>query len=266
MNSKLERLAGLMNSRFAATFAVLAVATAVVVAGCTQSPTPCQLQQSATGGYIIKLTRGGAAAAGCDIDSATPGIFTDVWVFDQYTDQLIAVKSVQVAHPADSDPNSTVYGKGKFTSVDPDNSNPSICKVASLNRMSNETTKAPADPVLAYTVTNMQFLSGTDFLGTEFAADVHVERGGCAADYTAQALSPPVGCEAGEDCDPFHKPFSSGIQSNYNQGCHIWNIDLPDGGTQPGPDPWGEGAGSYIGTNGICFFNADFPSLGSFTP
>jgi hypothetical protein len=248
MNSKLERLAGNMDTRFL----VVLLAAAVVGAGCTQSPTPCQLQQSATGGYIVKFTRSGNATAGCDVDTGTPAQFSDAWVFDQYTDQLIAVKSVQVAAPVASEPNSTVYGKGKFATVDPDNSNPSICKVASLNRMSNEETKAAADPLLAYTVTNMQFLSGTDFLGTQFSADVHVERGACAADYTAQALSPPVACDAAEDCDPFHKPFSSGIQSNYHQTCIT--------------DPWTTFAAGYYGGDGVCFLIDAFPSLGAFAP
>jgi hypothetical protein len=248
MNAKLERLAGNMDMRFAA----LLVAAAVVGAGCSQSPTPCQLQQSATGGYIVKLTRTSTPTAGCDVDDGTPAIFSDVWVFDQYTDQLIAVKSVQVAAPVDSEPNSTVYGKGKFTTHDPDSSSPSLCKVASLNRMSNETTKAAGDPLLAYTATNMQFLSGTDFLGTEFSADVHVERGACVADYTLQALSPPVACDAAADCDPFKKPFSSGIQSNYNQTCIT--------------DAWTAFAAGYYGGTGVCFLTDAFPSLGSFQP
>jgi hypothetical protein len=248
MNSKLERLAGNMDTRFV----VVLLAAAVVGAGCTQSPTPCQLQQSATGGYIVKLTRSGNATAGCDIDTGTPAQMSDVWVFDQYTDQLIAVKSVQVPHPADSEPNGIEYGKGKFTTADPDNSNPSLCKVASLNRMSNEQSKAPADPLLAYTVTNMQFLSGTDFLGTEFSADVHVERGACVADYTVQALSPPVACDTAADCDPFKKPFSSGIQSNYHQTCIT--------------DPWTAFAADYYGGTGVCFLIDAFPSLGAFQP
>jgi hypothetical protein len=248
MNSKLERLAGNMDTRFA----VLLLAAAVMGAGCTQSPTPCQLQQSATGGYIVKFVRNGNAAAGCDVDTGTPAQFSDVWVFDQYTEQLIAVKSVQVPHPDNSEPNSTVYGKGKFATVNPDSSNPPICKVASLNRMSNEETKGAADPLIAYTVTDMQFLSGTDFLGTEFAATVHVERGTCAADYTAQALSPPVACSANEDCDPFHKPFSSGIQSNYHQTCIT--------------DHWTAFAADYFGGDGVCFLIDAFPSLGAFAP
>jgi hypothetical protein len=246
MTSKLERLAGNMNTRFV----VVLLAAAVVGAGCSQSPTPCQLQQSATGGYVVKLTRNGnASSPACDADDATPAIFSDVWVFDQYTEDLVAVKSVNIPHPTDSEPNSVRYGKGKFTTVLPDNSNPSICTVASLNRMTNELT---GNAMLAYTATNLKFLSGTDFLGTEFEADVHVERGGCAADYTLQGLAPPVGCDVAEDCDPFHKPFSSGIQSNYHQTCIT--------------DTWTAGATDFLGGTGVCFLIDPFPSLGAFVP
>jgi len=263
MNPNLERFAALMNKWviFGSLGALL-----VVVAACSQSPTPCQLQGSATGGYVVKLTRNGPASSpACDVAAATPAQFSDVWVFEQYTDQNIAMKSAQIAHPPTSQPNSPVYAKGKFTSVDPDNSNPSLCKVAT---MSTESNGLAGSALLTYTLANLQFLSGTAFLGTEFAGDTAVQRGGCSANYTVQGLSPTVGCDAAGDglCDPFHQPFSSGIQSNYNQGCHIWNIDLPDGGTQPGPDTWAEGAGAFLGFNGVCFFNAAFPSLGSYTP
>ena len=232
-------------------FVLLAVgALAMLATGCSQSLTPCQLQASATGGYVVKLTRVGAASSpACDADTATPAIFSDVWVFDQYTDRLIVGKSVLIPHPATSVPNSPVYGKGHFTTDLPDNSSPRICKVDTLTTMTNG---EAAPDLLSYAVTNMQFLSGTDFLGTEWKGDVVVNRGGCTANYTAQALAPPVGCEEAADCDPFHQPFSSGIQSNYQQTCVL--------------DTWTAGAAGFLGSSGVCFLTAEFPSLGAFQP
>jgi hypothetical protein len=247
MNTTLERLAAHMDKRFV----LLAVGSlAMVLAGCSQSLTPCQLQQSATGGYVVKLTRVGAASsAACDTATKTPAIFSDVWVFDQYTDRLVVGKSVAIPHPATSIPDSPVYGKGHFTTELPDNSSPRICKVDTLTTQTNGLAGAA---LLSYAVTNMEFLSGTDFLGTEFKADATVQRGGCTGTYTVQALSPTVGCETSADCDPFKKPFSSGIQSNYNQTCIL--------------DAWTADAADFLGTSGVCFLTDAFPSLGAFQP
>jgi hypothetical protein len=247
MNPKIERLAAPMDKRFV----LLAVgALAMVVTGCSQSLTPCQLQQSATGGYVVKLTRvGGATSPACEDAAATPPIFSDVWVFDQYLDFLIVGKSVVIPHPPTSEPNSPVYGKGHFTTELPNDSSPRICTVDSLTTMTNGLSGAA---LLSYAVTDMEFLSGTEFLGTEWKANAVVERGGCTASYTVQALAPPVGCEEAADCDPFAQPLGSGIQSNYQQTCVL--------------DAWTADAAAFLGSSGVCFLTAEFPSLGAFQP
>jgi hypothetical protein len=103
------------------------------------------------------------------------------------------------------------------------------------------------DGTLSYSVSNLVALGSAATQNAEFKADVTVAQGGCTAAYTAQALSPAVGCASDHDCDPFKQPFSSGIFSVFDQGCHT--------------DPWTATVAASFGTPGVCFLNKPFPSL-----
>jgi hypothetical protein len=74
--------------------------------------------------------------------------------------------------------------------------------------------------LLSYSLRDLESLGGAAYQNAEFKANVTYTAGACTAEYTVQALSPAVGCESDEDCDPFKQPFSSGIFSTFDQGCH----------------------------------------------
>jgi hypothetical protein len=227
----------------------------VAMTGCaSQVDAVCQVQGTGTGGYVVKFTRvGSASSAACDVQAKTPAGFSDIWVMEQYgraSDGALSMTSVDpaMAPPADSEPNASIYAKGKFTTIYPDSNQLCFANMTDMTALAaNGGATALQYSKLALTILSTAFYQGTQFKGT-----VTVTRGGCTADYTTQGLSPTVGCDTNADCDPFKKPVSSGIQSNYNQGCvtNTWTTEVQ----------------GFFGTAGACFLKADFPSLGSFTP
>ena len=258
-------------------YGVLGALLLVAATGCSsQVDAVCQVQGTGTGGYVVKLTRvGSASSPACDVFGKTPASFSDIWIMEQYgkaSDGALSATSYQMAPPDDSEPNASIYAKGKFTTIYPDSNQ--LC-FANLTDMTTLAANGGAN-TLQYSAITLTFLSTAFYQGTQFKGTVTVTRAGCTANYTTQGLSPTTGCSANADCDPFKKPVSSGIQSNYNQGCHIaYSLDETDPKNPVkvlnGPDQWAAEAANYPfiddGTNiGVCFLNADFPSLGSFTP
>lgn len=260
-------------------YGVLGALLLVALTGCSSAvDAVCQVQGTATGGYVVRFNRVGAASSpACDVFGSTPASFSDVWIIEQYgkaTDGALAMTSAApaMAPPDDSEPNSSVYSKGKFSAVYPDSNQ--LCTVPTMTDMTALAANGGAT-ALQYSALTMQFLSTAFYTGTQFKGTVTVTRNGCTANYTTQGLSPTVPCSENADCDPFKKPVSSGIQSNYNQGCYIaYSLDETDPDNpvkvRNGPEQWAAEAADYgfidDGTNlGVCFFNAEFPSLGQFT-
>jgi len=201
----------------------------------------CQTMPSAQGGYVLRFTRSGDAIAGCE--TQTPAEMSDVWIFDTLAESQIRAHSVSMPYP-DPPPDTlppNLIGAGKFTTQEADSSD--RCRVESLTTMSDDS----SGTLLSYEVSNMEWLGGATYQGAEFQTDVRVTVGSCTADYTAQALSPPVGCETDHDCDPFKQPFSSGIFSVFDQGCTS--------------APWTAAAAAYLEGTGVCFLRQPFPSL-----
>jgi hypothetical protein len=219
------------------------VAAALAAAGCgTMTQADCQIQSSANGPYLVKLSQAGAiSGAGCTT-TETPDTFADLWLFDPYDNGLIVAYPTSGPLPDPPNANDAVYGKGKFTDGFPDANQE--CKVASLTTM----TIAPG---VTYATTNMVWLSTALYLGTEFKADVTYTTGACSRPYTAQAINPAVQCGTKEDCDPFAQPFASGINSAYDTDCNLesWATTLSG-------DP----------ATGFCFFIGPYPSTGGWKP
>ena len=217
---------------------VLALGTIValvMLTGCaSQAPAPCQIQ-SPLGGvtYTVRLTNAGTATANC------PAVFGDFWFMDVFPGGVIVMRSAAVPLPKPSDPNSTVFGRGKFSSPDPDAND--LCTIPAIERAF----QGPGGTT--YNVTNLDFLSTALYIGTEWKADISYTNGAETCSYTALALWPSVDCDTTADCDPNTQPFPSGISNLYDQGCHT--------------EPWAAALSSKAGE---CFFNKEFPSLGGF--
>ena len=248
MNATLETSQGMKTMKPVSIFSLAILVTALT--GCESAvPAVCQIGTSFTGGYAVRLTRTSTSTPACDVATGTPAVIGDNWIFDPYAgaDGTLIIGYSAHLGPADTgglpdppDPNSALYGKGYFTSLYPDGED--NCTIDTFN-MSNGTD--------SYAVTQMVWLNTAKYLGAEFKGNVHVIRGGCTADYTALAIWPPIACESNDDCDPFAQPVGSGINPDFNQGCSFdpWTADLTG-------DP----------AVGICFFNAEYPSLGGFSP
>ena len=226
-----------------------ALASALVTGGCsTTVGSECQTEAATSGGYVVRFSRSGDAAAGCE--TQTPFEMSDVWVFDTLASSEIRAHSVSMPYP-DPPPDTlppNLVGAGKFTTREADSND--RCWVESLTTMSDDSTGT----LLSYAVTNMEWLGGPAYQGTEFQTDVVVKVGSCTAPYTAQALSPAVGCDTDADCDPFKQPFSSGIASGLDQGCTTAS--------------WTATVTTYLAslpgnsnTAGVCFLRQPFPSL-----
>src|SRR5262249_4639151 len=224
------------------------LAIAVFTTGCPATvQSDCQTLPSAQGSYVLRFTRSGDATAGCE--TQTPAEMSDLWLFDTLADGQIRAHSVRLPYP-DPPPDTlppNLIGAGKFTTREADSND--RCRVESLTTMSDDS----SGTLLSYEVSNMEWLGGATYQGAEFETDVRVTVGSCTADYTAQALSPAVGCETDHDCDPFKQPFSSGIFSVFDQGCTS--------------APWTAAVTDYLSNligdtvTGVCFFRQPFPSL-----
>jgi hypothetical protein len=214
----------------------------LVVTGCGTAVQPeCQMLPSAQGGYVLRFTRTAAATAGCE--TLNPDETSDLWVFDTLANSQVRAHSVAMPYPDPPvDPLPTNFvGAGQFTDREADSN--ALCHVASLTTMSD----GAGATLLSYTVTNMESLGGAAYQNAEFKADLTYTAGACTAAYTVQALSPAVGCESDADCDPFKQPFSSGIFSTFDQGCH--------------KEAWTVPVATFLGASGVCFFNQPYPSL-----
>jgi len=225
-----------------------AVTALVTLTGCpSQAPAPCQIQASANGPYIVKFTNTGTPTASC------PDFFGDGWNFDNFAGGLIAMDSIQVDLPVPSDPNSSVYGHGKFNTADPNSDG--NCVVPQIDKPFDGPNGS------TYDVKNLTFLSTALYIGTEWKADItYTPAGGPACTYTAQAINPPVNCDDNAGCDPNSQPTNSGINNLYDQGCNTtdtWATDL----APITENYWGVTSGA-----GVCFFNNAFPSVGGFHP
>ena len=201
----------------------------------------CQMMPSAQGGYVLRFTLTGAAAPGCDTQN--PAETSDIWIFDTLADSQVRAKSVAMPYEVPAVPTVPpgLIGAGQFTDRDADSN--SLCHITSLTTM----TDGSGASLLSYTLTNLESQGSAALQNAEFKADVAYTAGACSASYTAQALSPAVGCESDADCDPFKQPFSSGIFSPFDQGCH--------------KDAWTAPVAAYLGASGVCFLNKPYPSL-----
>jgi hypothetical protein len=211
---------------------------ALALTGCaSQAPAPCQIQPSGNGPYTIKMTNTGTVSASC------PAVMGDQWFFDNYANGLIAMVSSSSAIPFPPDPTSSIYGRGKFSTSDPDSND--LCTLPTVN-----TFDGPKGST--YSVKNLSFLSTALYIGTQWKGDItYTPAGGSPCTYSAQAINPSTQCASNADCNPTSQPVNSGINYLYDQGCN-----KEDWATAITGDP----------ATGICFFNKPFPSLGGFTP
>jgi len=198
-----------------------------------------QMLPSAQGGYVLRFTRIGSAAPGCD--TATPAETSDIWIFDTLANSEVRVHAALSMAYTGNEPDplpAGLVGAGRFTQRDADGEG--FCNIDSFTAMFDASG-------LTYEVRNLQALGGAATQNAEWKAEVTMTVGACTAEYTVQALSPAVPCESDADCDPFKQPFSSGIFSVFDQGCTTAS--------------WAAPVTTFFESSGVCFLNQAFPSL-----
>jgi hypothetical protein len=216
------------------------ISVLLLVTGCgSMAPPECQMLPSAQGGYVLRFTRTGSAAPGCD--TATPAETSDIWIFDTLANSEVRVHAALSMAYTGNEPDplpAGLIGAGRFTQRDADGEG--FCNIDSFTAMTDGIG-------LTYEVRNLQALGSAATQNAEWKAEVTMTVGTCTAEYTVQALSPAVPCESDADCDPFKQPFSSGIFSVFDQGCKT--------------DPWATAVTTFFDSSGVCFLNQPFPSL-----
>jgi hypothetical protein len=216
------------------------ISVLLLVAGCgSMAPPECQMLPSAQGGYVLRFTRVGAAAPGCE--TATPAEISDIWIFDTLAESEVRAHAALSMPYTPNEPDplpAGLIGAGRFTQREADSAG--HCNIDSLTAMSDGSG-------LSYAMRNLEALGGAATQNAEFKAEVTMTVGACTAEYTVQALSPAVGCESDAECDPFKQPLSSGIFSVFDQGCHM--------------DAWTAPVAAALDHAGVCFFNQPYPSL-----
>jgi hypothetical protein len=221
-----------------------------LLAGCpTAAPAPCLIQRPPLGGYQNKFTLVGTNAA-------CPAIFADNLRWDKYTDGLVVAKSDSMPYTntvpdqgGDPDPAHSPTGRGTMPDEPTSSSGLDICTVPTLTHMQSDTSFLGA---LQYDFTEINFLDGARYQGSEYEAKVHVVMDACEADYTSQALTPSVFCGVDDDCNPLAEPdkgraVGSGLNPDFAIACikDDWVITYVTG------DP----------STGLCFFTKPFPGL-----
>ena len=93
----------------------------LVLTGCGSVVQPeCQMMPSAQGGYVLRFTRTGAAAAGCA--TLNPDETSDVWIFDTLASSQLRAHSVAMPYPVPPvDPlPANFIGTGQFVTREAD--------------------------------------------------------------------------------------------------------------------------------------------------
>jgi len=259
MNIQLKRLETPMTQKIFG--AAIGLSTLLVTACGSAGLAPCQVLPSVQGGYVVKFTLNGTAAPGCA--ATNPTEFSDWWALNNDYDKppqgshggvLIDYRSATMPYPdPPPGPPGGLYGYGRWDAEFTDDN--ASCTIPTIDPITGAT--ASLDGATTHTVTfaptAFTALSGSAYQGAEFEATVGVTVGACTGSYKAQALSPAVGCSTNKDCDPFGQPISSGIFNPFDQACYL-----------AATHPWVAGIAAALGSDGVCFLNQPYPSIGGY--
>jgi len=235
------------------TFSTLALAGSLAMAGCVPdaAPAPCLIQR---GYYAVQFTLEGTPSAGCA--TVLPPIYGDSWRMDAYQpNNQIVIHPLSMPYPdvgGDPDPNHPYFGYGNLP-LEPDSSD--LCTMPTMSEARSDTDPlglGAGQETYTLSASKVDFLSGANYQGTEFQAEVAISFGACAGTYHAQAITPRVFCATDDDCSPDADPAAgratgSGLNAAYAVSCTKadWVTNFLTG------DP----------TVGVCFFTRPFPGL-----
>jgi hypothetical protein len=250
--------------------AVAGVVLALGLSGCANDiQTACIVQRTGGGvSYLVRLDATAPATGACTTGSL-PDLRNDRYRMDKIgADQTTFQMRADSIHPVDdSDPTAP------FAVPDPLDPDPAhklfaetgipahpdadqICAIQDVPEIRQDfllTSEVTAGTPNARSIklSNLKFLDGAEYQGTEFVADGVYTIGDCTRPYTVRGLSITQTCASVADCDPTPDPATGrfgGINSNYSIEC------------QSGAGSFGELVTGDPAT-GVCFFDKPFPGL-----
>ena len=98
------------------------------------APAECQMLPSAQGGYVLRFTRVGAAAPGCE--TATPAETSDIWIFDTLAESESGAHAALSMPYTGNEPDplpAGLIGAGRFTQREVDSAG--HCNIDSFTAM-----------------------------------------------------------------------------------------------------------------------------------
>ncbi|HMK74218.1 MAG TPA: hypothetical protein VK454_12815 [Myxococcaceae bacterium] len=203
------------------------VATALLVAGCAPDiPQPCLVGRADSSAYVATLSLKSGQDIAPECAAATPPQRVELYGVEKYSPPGQA--STVAMLPLDLDQNPVFPGdtpplsEGAFSA---ENANAEgLCTVPSLSLEQGDVPDGSGGSrVVSYQFSDLRFLAGPAYQGTQFSASLHYADGACGADYDVLAVWPAVGCATSDDCNPAQDIsqgiFGSGINSAYPVVC-----------------------------------------------
>lgn len=187
----------------------------------------CFIQRPGLGGYAIVFTQTGAATGTCGPTSGTdlPDRLGDIYTIDKFrADQsqlgirpgsLLNVVGKTIQLPTDAS-----LALGDFQSSTPDANH--TCLVPTLNAVTGEGGSSAGH---AIQLSNVRFLTGSAYQGSQVELDATYTVNGCSRSYHGIGITPVVGCDPSDTnaCsatgDPAAAIAASGINPSYPVAC-----------------------------------------------
>src|SRR4029453_5461384 len=193
----------------------------------------CYIQRPALGGYGFVFTATGAATGTCPDPSVLPDTLGDIYTMDKFRQDQSQVGvrpgSLLDVGPVDPDDGTftilpgqpaSALALGDFAALTPDSNH--LCTVPTLTTP----TGAGSAAGRAIALTNLVFLTGSLYQGSQAEVDATYTVGACSRTYHGLGVTPLVSCNptASNACDPFGNPgqgvAASGINPDFPVECN----------------------------------------------
>jgi hypothetical protein len=207
---------------------------ALAAAGCGDIEQKCYIQRPALGGYGMIFTATAAATGTCTPTetAALPDNLGDIYTMDKFRGDQSQVgvrpgSLLDVTAPSPTTGNFTIHAPtaaslalGDFASLTPDADH--ICTVPTLTVANGE---SPAATGRSIALSNLVFLTGSLYQGSQLQVDATYTVNGCSRPYHGLGLTPIVNCDPTNTaaCDPVGNPGAgvpaSGINASFPVTC-----------------------------------------------
>ena len=215
-----------MNSKTMKTPLLLSVLAALAIGCGGDIQQLCAIQRPGLGGYAIVFTQTAARTGTCGATAPTdlPDRMGDIYTMDKFREDQtqLGVRPGSLANVVGTTiqlPKPASLGLGDFPSNVP--AADSTCTVSTVTAMTGEGSAAGREIQLS----NVKFLSGALYQGSQVEMDATYTVAGCSRTYHGIGITPIVGCSTSDTnaCNPTGDPGAglpaSGINPAYPVAC-----------------------------------------------